>query len=59
MGLNAKDISDAVCQALWGAKNIDYIPSCCYEDENDRLIGKSETQQNSIKDAVKQFHEFF
>ena len=59
VGINAKDISDAVCQALWGAKNIDYIPSCCYEDENDRLIGKSETQQNSIKDAVKQFHEFF
>jgi len=59
VGINAKDISDAVCQALWGAKNIDYIPSCCYEDENDRLTGRSETQQNSIKDAVKQFHEFF
>ncbi len=59
VGINAKDISDAVCQALWGAKNTDYIPTCCYEDENERLTGTIETQHNSIKTAVKQFQRYF
>jgi len=33
-GLFAKDVSDAVCQALFGAYNDDYLPTTCYEDEN-------------------------
>ena len=37
-GLYAKDVSDAVCQALWGAYNDNsYIPSTIYEEENKRL----------------------
>jgi hypothetical protein len=55
VGINAKDVSDAVCQAVWGAKNVDYIPSTCYEDENLRFSGSIVDQGNQIELALKQF----
>jgi hypothetical protein len=59
VGINAKDVSDAVCQAVWGAKNVDYIPSTCYEDENLRFSGSIEDQGNQIELALKQFNMNF
>jgi len=36
-GHYAKDVSDASCQALWGAYNHNYIPQTIYENENKKF----------------------
>lgn len=35
-GINAKDVSDSVCQALYAAHDNDYPPATIYEDENQK-----------------------
>lgn len=58
VGINAKDVSDAVCQALWGAKNTDYIPVTCYEDENAKFSDSIEDKQTQLEAAFKKFNDF-
>lgn len=58
VGINAKDISDAVCQAVWGAKNIDYIPTTCYEDENAKFSNDIEIQNKQVNKALEEFGLF-
>ena len=36
-GQYAKDVSDAVCQALWGAFTDEYVPVTLYEDERKKF----------------------
>ncbi len=57
-GINAKDVSDADCQAVWGAKNHETykIPSVCYEDENDRLLNNKKYSENLIDSAFNKIH---
>ena len=52
-GLFAKDVSDAVCQSLWGAYQHNYIPSVCYEDENKRFSGNIEDNAFILKQAME------
>lgn len=55
-GINAKDLSDAVARALWEARNDSYIPSTCYEDENDRLLNTVKHANDSINKAFDKIH---
>jgi len=55
-GLNAKDVSDAVCQALWLARNDDYIPSTIFEDENKRFSYEEVDINSLVKTAWKKIH---
>lgn len=57
-GVNAKDVSDADCQAIWGAKNHEtyIIPSTCYEDENDRLLNIKKYSSNMLDKAYEKIH---
>ena len=58
-GINAKDVSDASCQAFWGALNDDTThPSVCYEDENDK-VNPEVDKSNSIKLAFSKLHKYY
>ena len=59
-GINAKDVSDALAQAVFLAYSHDnYIPATCYEDENRRLSTSKEDIQFNVKEAYKKIHKFF
>lgn len=58
-GINGKDCSDSFCQALWGAKNDDILPSICYEDENKRLSNKKEDINKNVEKAINKLHKYF
>lgn len=51
-GTFAKDCSDAVCQALYGASNHTYIPSTCYEDENSRFSVNDSDRISLLEDLI-------
>lgn len=54
VGVNAKDVSDSLCQAIWGAKQDDsYLPITNYEFENQRYIGDEVIKQDLIKKAIR------
>ena len=53
VGVNAKDVSDSLCQAVWGAKQDDYIPTSNYDFENKRYQKDSGVQTDLIKQAIK------
>jgi hypothetical protein len=54
VGVNAKDVSDSLCQAVWGAKNDDsYIPTTNYEMENRKHIQDKVVQNELIQQALK------
>ena len=54
VGTNAKDVSDAICQAVWGGKNDDgYIPFTNYERENERYASSDIIKADLIKEAIK------
>lgn len=57
-GINAKDVSDADCQAVWGAKNHETykLPSTCYEDENDRLLNTKKYAESLLSKAYDKIH---
>jgi hypothetical protein len=58
-GINAKDVSDALAQAVFLAYSHDmYVPCTCYEDENRRLSQKSEDIAYNIKEAYKTLHKY-
>lgn len=50
-GCYAKDLSDAGCQALWGAKNHEYRPMTIFEDENQRFSTDKKIIGMKINDA--------
>lgn len=56
-GTFAKDVSDALCQALWGAYNHEYIPSTIYELENKKFSSKKEDTIIVTQNAVKKMFE--
>ncbi len=57
-GINAKDVSDAVCQALWAAYNDnEYIPTTIYEEENKKFDNSKENSQQLINLAFNKLHK--
>lgn len=59
-GKNAKDVSDAVCSALWLAySDSDYISNTYYEDENKRFSDNKEDIDLNIKNAYNKLHKFY
>lgn len=59
-GLYAKDVSDAVCQALYGAYlDAEYIPVTVYEDENMKLSTKPEDITPFISAGYGLLHKFY
>ena len=56
-GKDAKDVSDAVCQAIWIASQSRSYPSTIYEDENERLLKleNEEVSQEKINAVMKRF----
>jgi hypothetical protein len=58
-GINAKDVSDALSQAVYLAYSHDnYVPCTCYEEENRRLSLRKEDIELNLKDAYKKIHKF-
>lgn len=49
-GINAKDASDSLCQALYHAKRYEYIPSTVFEKENEKFM--SESQYNTLDQHI-------
>jgi len=59
-GKNAKDVSDAVCNAYWAAYNdTEYQPTTYYEDENLRFDQSKENVELNIKNAYNKLHRMF
>jgi hypothetical protein len=59
-GINAKDVSDSLSQAVYLAySHDDYVPCTCYEDENRRLSSKKEDIEINIKEAYKKLHRYY
>jgi hypothetical protein len=59
-GVNAKDVSDSLAQAVYLAySHNDYIPSTNYEEENKRLSSRPEDVQVNVKNAFKQLHKIY
>jgi len=58
-GINAKDLSDAVCQFVWGAKNYEYMPSTIYEEENKLVEAKPEIISKQLDKAWDSLHIFY
>jgi len=59
-GINAKDVSDSLAQAVYLAySHDDYIPCTCYEDENRRMSSKKEDVEINIKEAFKKIHRHY
>lgn len=59
-GINAKDVSDSLAQAVYLAySHDDYIPCTCYEDENRRLSCRKEDVEINIKEAFKKIHKYY
>jgi hypothetical protein len=59
-GVNAKDVSDSLAQAVYLAySHNDYIPSTNYEEENKRLSPNIEDIQINVKNAFKQLHKIY
>lgn len=56
-GSFAKDVSDGLCQALWGAYNHEYIPSTIYELENKKFSNKKEDHIIVTQNAVKKIFQ--
>jgi len=55
-GINAKDCSDAVCQALWTAKNNQHHPTTIYEEENKKFEAKPEDVEKFVSNAWNKLH---
>lgn len=51
-GVFAKDASDSLTQAVYGASTIEYVPSTIWEDENYRLDNSKEKVKATIEDLV-------
>jgi hypothetical protein len=59
-GINAKDVSDALAQAVYLAySHDDYIPSTIYEEENRRLSQKKEDIEYNTREAFKKIHKYY
>jgi hypothetical protein len=58
-GINAKDVSDAVCQFVWGAKNFEYIPVTCYEDENMIQVNDHSIINKRIDKIWDEIHTYY
>jgi len=52
-GLNAKDVSDAFCNWVYAASQDNFLPSTCFEDENERILRL--TQKTVDPEITKQF----
>jgi hypothetical protein len=57
-GINAKDVSDAVCGSVWSAYNSEIFPSVDYNLENKKLSKDVKDKQEIINHAYKQMHKF-
>ena len=51
-GIYAKDASDALCQAVYGASNFDYRPVTEYESENYRLSANEKDKKDLIESLI-------
>ena len=58
-GKNAKDVSDSLCQALWGANSDDYYPCVIYEDENKKYSEDPVDVETMINSAYNKLHKFY
>ena len=58
-GTNANDVSDAVCQFIWGAKNHEYMPVTIYEEENKVNEGNIEKIEELVSSAYGDIHKFY
>ncbi len=58
-GINAKDVSDAVCQFIWGAKQFDYLPITVYEEENEMCRDDSKVLVNHIDKVWDEIHRAY
>lgn len=58
-GTFAKDVSDSLAQAVYGAYSTLYIPSTIYQEENKKFSAKNEDNQERIQRAYNQLHKFY
>ena len=58
-GIHAKDVSDAHCQAKFGAYNDEHIPITIYQEEQKRLAPTTEDLIDLTKIAYKKLHKYY
>jgi hypothetical protein len=58
-GINAKDVSDAHCQAFFGAYSHNYTPTTIYQIEQKKFSTNMQDIKDLSKDAYKKLHKFY